>query len=147
MPDHVSDHDRDECIGMAQAETTSKFIARLLGPVLAVAGIPMVFNANTYRTLIEEILISDALVYVAGLLALVAGLTIINVHNSWSFGWPLIITVFGWLCAIGGTIRMTAPELVETLAGAVYQRPGVVEGMGVAVLLIGCFLSFKGYSA
>jgi uncharacterized membrane protein len=131
---------------MAQAETTSRFIARLIGPMLAVAGIPMVVHANTYRTLIEEILISDALVYIAGLLALLGGLAIINVHNSWSSGWPLIITVFGWLCAIGGTIRMTAPELVETLAGTVYQLPGVVEGIGVAVLLFGCFLSFKGYS-
>jgi uncharacterized membrane protein len=131
---------------MAHADDTTKFIARLAGPVLAVAGIPMAINPNGYRTLIEEFLLDDALIYVVGFLTLLGGLAIINVHNSWSRGWPLIITVLGWLAAIGGTVRMTAPQLVETLGGAIYQRSGVVETAGVALLLLGGFLSFKGYS-
>jgi len=133
---------------MAQADDdTAKFIARLAGPVLAVAGIPMAINANGYRTLVEEFLLDDALIYVVGFLTLLGGLAIINAHNFWRPGWRLVITVMGWLAAIGGTIRMTAPQLVETLGGAIYQRTGVVEGIGVALLLLGGFLSFKGYSA
>ena len=40
---------------MAHTET-AKFIARLVGPVLAVLGVAMLANADTYRTLIEEFL-------------------------------------------------------------------------------------------
>ena len=132
---------------MAHADDTTKFIARLAGPMLAVAGIPMAINANSYRTLIEEFLLNDALIYVAGFLALLGGLAIINVHNSWSRGWPLIITVLGWLAVVSGTIRMTAPQLVEALGGTIYQRSGVIEGVGIVLILLGGFLSFKGYSA
>jgi len=39
---------------MAHADT-AKFIARLVGPVLAVPGVAMLANADTYRTLIEEL--------------------------------------------------------------------------------------------
>jgi uncharacterized membrane protein len=131
---------------MAHADT-AKFIARLVGPVLAVSGVAMLANADTYRTLIEEFLKSEALVYLAGFLALLGGLAIVNVHNSWNWGWRLIITVFGWLAIIGGILRMTVPQFAQALGAAVYDRAGVVAAVGLVTLALGGFLSFKGYSA
>jgi hypothetical protein len=40
--------------------------------------------------------------YLSGLLSLLAGLAIVNLHNTWRADWRVIITVLGWLMTIGG---------------------------------------------
>ena len=57
------------------------------------------------------------LIYLSGVLSLLAGLAIVIAHNRWSGGWPVIITVLGWLMVIGGVIRIVVPQVVQTVAG------------------------------
>jgi uncharacterized membrane protein len=127
--------------------STAKFIARLIGPVFVVAAAMMIFNADAYRAIVTDFLKSPALIYVAGFLALLGGLAIVNVHNSWAREWPLFITVIGWLGVIGGIIRMALPQLIEALGTDIYMHRGFILGAGGFVLLIGGYISFKGYSA
>jgi len=127
--------------------SSSKFIARLAGPVLVVSAAAMLLNGNAYRAIVDEFVQSPALIYMAGFLGLVAGLAIVNVHNSWVWGWPVIITIIGWLGVIGGVIRMMAPQFIETLGAELYDRPGFVTTSAIVVLVLGGFVSFKGYSA
>jgi len=124
----------------------SKFIARLVGPVMVVAGATFVFNREASRAIIEDFLDGPAALYLAGVLTLLTGLAIVNVHNSWAGGWPLIITVFGWLAIVGGTLRMAVPQLVEAVGADFYAQPAVTITFGVIILIVGAFLSFKGYS-
>jgi hypothetical protein len=124
-----------------------QLIARLIGPVFVVAGAAMIFNGDGYRAIVEDFVTTPALVYVAGFLTLLGGLAIVNVHNSWAWGWPLIITVMGWLGIVGGILRMAAPQFVEAIGADIYTRPGVVIAAGAVILVVGAFVSFKGYSA
>ena len=78
------------------AMETSIFLARLLGPSMLVVVAGLIVNRTNYRALVHEFLDSPALIYLAGLLALVAGLAIVLTHNVWVMGWPVIITIFGW---------------------------------------------------
>jgi hypothetical protein len=126
--------------------TTSQFIARIVGPVLVVVSIGVLANGAQYRAIVDEFLKSPALIYLAGVLGLLGGLAIVNVHNSWARGWPLIITVFGWLAVVSGTVRTLAPQVVETAGAAITTQPWFVMGVAILFLAIGGFLSFKGYS-
>jgi uncharacterized membrane protein len=126
--------------------TTSQFIARLVGPVLVVVSIGVLANGAQYRAIVDEFLKSPALIYLAGVLGLLGGLAIVNVHNSWASGWPLIITVFGWLAVVSGTVRTLAPQVIETAGAAITTQPWFVMGVAILFLAIGGFLSFKGYS-
>jgi hypothetical protein len=138
-----------ERIGRAMLQTqlmsSSKFIARLIGPVFVVSGIAMLWNRGSYPDMVEEFLHSPALIYIAGFLALLGGLAIVNVHNSWHWGWPLIVTVIGWLAVIGGTFRMVAPQYVQTLGGAMFAHSAVVIAIAILSVALGGFVSFKGY--
>jgi uncharacterized membrane protein len=125
---------------------TSLFIARLVGPVLIVAGISMLANGAQYRAIVDGFLKSPALIYLAGFLGLLGGLAIVNVHNSWARGWPLIITMLGWLAIVGGTVRMLAPQLMEQVGATMVAQAWFVMGLAIVALAIGGFLSFKGYS-
>jgi hypothetical protein len=130
----------------AQLMSSSKFIARLIGPLLVVSGIAMLSNHGSYTDMVEEFLRSPALIYIAGFLALLGGLAIINVHNSWHWGWPLIVTVIGWLAVIGGTFRMVAPQYVQALGSATFAHSTVIIMIAILTVALGGFVSFKGYT-
>jgi hypothetical protein len=129
-----------------QLLSSSKFIARLIGPVFIVSGIAMLLNGGTYPDMVEEFLRSPALIYIAGFLALLGGLAIVNVHNSWHWGWPLVITVIGWLAVVGGIFRMVAPQYVQTLGSAIFAHSAVVLVIAILSVVLGGFVSFKGYT-
>jgi uncharacterized protein YjeT (DUF2065 family) len=123
----------------------STVLARLLGPVLLVMGIGMLLDQRAYRAMAEEFLASRALIYISGLIALVTGLVIVNFHNRWAFGWPVIITIFGWLSLIGGVVRILAPDRVKRLGSAFLDNAETMRIAGIVVVALGAILSIAGY--
>ena len=54
--------------------------------------------------------------------------------------------MFGWLAIVGGTVRMLAPQIVESVGATVVAQAWFVMGLAILFLAIGGFLSFKGFS-
>ena len=125
---------------------TSIFLARLLGPSMLVIGLGLLLNRATYRDLSAEVLDSPALIYLAGLIALVAGLAIVLTHNVCVAGWPVVITIFGWVSLAAGIFRIVFPASVAQLGRRLIDGQGFLIG-GIAVyLLLGAWLSYAGYA-
>jgi hypothetical protein len=124
----------------------STFLARLLGPLFVVISVGMLANQAVYHAMIAEFLRSDGLIYLSGLASLLAGLAIVNVHNSWGTDWRLIITVLGWLMVIGGIVRIVLPRLAVSIGTTMYEPQVTIIVVAVITLLLGAFLSYKGYS-
>ena len=76
---------------------TSIFLARLIGPIALLAGLALVFNRTAYRAMTDEFLRSHALIVLAGVMTLAAGLAIVLTHNVWAADWRVVITILGWL--------------------------------------------------
>jgi uncharacterized protein YjeT (DUF2065 family) len=90
---------------------------------------------------------SPMLVVLAGYAAFVPGLAIVYFHNRWTGGWPVVVTVMGWLSLVVGLIRMIFPTQIAAMASKLAPAPGgALIAIGVVFLLIGGFLSFKGYA-
>jgi hypothetical protein len=53
------------------------------------------------------------LIYLNGTLLFVAGVSSVRVHNRWTRGWPVIVTLVGWVAILGGLFRMFAPEVQQ----------------------------------
>ena len=75
----------------------------------------MLLNAPVFLILVGQFLHSYALIFVAGLLSLTAGLAIVLSHNVWVGDWRVLITIFGWLGVIGGMVRIILPQKVATI--------------------------------
>jgi hypothetical protein len=120
------------------------FIARLIGPAFVAVGLGVLANGPFYTALILEAVHSPTLIYFSGLISLLPGLAILNVHRSWS-GWPAIITVIGWLMTVGGVIRLVLPATSATLASDLYSKPFVLLIVALIVLVVGAYLCFEGY--
>lgn len=79
----------------------SIFLAKFLGLYCILIAIVMFINAKQFRAFILNVFNSPAIIFFSGILALLFGLLIVLAHNVWE-GWPIIITLIGWLALIKG---------------------------------------------
>ena len=123
----------------------SIFLARLLGPTFVAIALGMLINLGMYESMIAEALRPGILFYLSGLLSLLAGLAIVNLHNTWCMNWRVIITVLGWLMTTGGIIRIVVPQVAIAIGSSIYS--GHVPTVVIALIVggLGAFLGIKGY--
>lgn len=90
----------------------SEQIAGLAGPALLVftlsEGVNLHSIANT----------TPAVIYLNGAILFVAGLAILRAHNRWTFSWPVLVTLVGWVLLVGGVLRMFAPGIQQNMSDA-----------------------------
>lgn len=123
----------------------SVFLARLIGPVLLAVAIGLFVNAQSYRMLADEFLRSRALIYLSGLLTMTAGLAVILTHNQWVANWPVLITILGWLAAVGGAFRIVCPQGTEKFGRAMLKHKMGLTIAGAVWGIVGLILCFFGY--
>jgi hypothetical protein len=123
----------------------SIFLAKLMGPVALVLAISLFMHTEAFRAMAQEFLHSPALIYLAGLLTMTAGLAVVLTHNVWVANWPVLITLFGWLATIGGAARIAFPDQVRTTGEAMLRKPMTMTIGGAVWLAIGAVLCFFGY--
>jgi hypothetical protein len=122
-------------------------IARLVGPVLAAIGVGMLSNQATYREMAAQFLGGLPFIYFSGILALVAGLYILNVHSAWTPDWRSTVTMIGWVLTCVGAFRIIAPQFANFIASAIIANAGFFTGLGIVLIALGGFITFKGYVA
>lgn len=123
--------------------TNSEFLAGLIGPLLLAMGLALLVDRDAYRRMIGEIANNSVVVFLAGVVTLVASLALVRLHNVWD-GWPVIITVFGWLGVIGGAARIIFAGQAARIAEAFAPGKSITV-IAVAFAAVGAFLSLKGY--
>ena len=125
--------------------SNSKYIAGFMGPLLAVIGLSMLLNPSLFPAMVSQLASNYGLVFVTGILALVAGLAIVRAHNIWEASWRVVVTIFGWLAIIGGVARMILPDRAAAIAGT-FVDTGLLTVAAIVLLALGAFLTFKGYA-
>ena len=125
---------------------TSLFLARLIGPMLLVVGAGVIINRENFRAMAKELIASRELMFIIGLLTLLGGLAIVITHNVWN-GWPIPITILGWLLVIGGAVRILVPDTARAIQDAALDKPAMPVVGGTIQALIGAWLCYMGYIA
>jgi uncharacterized protein YjeT (DUF2065 family) len=124
---------------------TSVFLARLIGPVMLVVGLAVFANPRAFRDMAEEFLASRALLFLSGLLIMPMGLAIVLTHNVWTADWRVLVTLFGWLNAIGGAVRLLAPNTVMQTGRAMLRRPYFVPAAAAIWVVLGLLFCLFGF--
>lgn len=123
----------------------SIFLAKLIGPALLIIGLSALVNRHTYREVAREFIDSPALIVFAGLAALALGLPLVVTHNLWTWNWPVVITLLGWLSLVAGVMRLVVPGVLQTVGRAMASNDGVMIGAGLLYIALGLWLSLAGY--
>jgi hypothetical protein len=124
---------------------TSIWIARFLGPVILATSVPMMAAPRGIQALAEDFLDDRPLIFVSGVLILVAGLSVVNTHNRWSADWTLVITLMGWIMVAAGVSRIAAPQVIGAIGRKMIGRTTMTRVAGVVWALIGGLLVWKAY--
>jgi hypothetical protein len=127
---------------------TSEILAALIGPTLLATAAMLLLNLGAMPAIVEELSRSPMLIVLAGYAAFVPGLAIVYFHNRWAFGWPLFITLIGWLSVIVGLIRMLFPLQLTGIVARAAPSPELQAALfiiGVVFLIVGGVLSVKAY--
>lgn len=120
----------------------SLFYAKLIGFYYVIVAIGMLVNAKNLHPFIIEVIQNKTLVIWTGLLSLLFGLAVVLTHNIWS-GWPIIITVLGYLGIIRGMIRLCFTDWIVQLAPHFTQSKAYYS-IGIVLLVFGAVLIYFG---
>jgi hypothetical protein len=124
---------------------SSILLARLIGPYIIVIGASLMLNQKVFRQIMEDFPKNPSLVFVTGLLTFVTGLATVLFHNIWVADWRLIVTIFGWLVLIKGVFLVVLPGTLIKATKIYSDNFKLVLMPWGIMILIGIFLTIKGY--
>jgi hypothetical protein len=125
----------------------TKLIAGLMGPLMLAMGVALLLNRRMFPDMAAQLAQDYAVIFLSGILALLAGIAIVRVHNVWSGGWPVVVTVLGWSLIVSGLVRMWFPQMAAPLAQSFRGDDTLLLLAGLIILGLGAFLSFKAYGS
>ena len=126
---------------------TSIYLAKLIGPLVAVAGVGFLLNRSAFMRFADDFIGNTGFIMMSGFPALLAGLAIVNAHNVWVADWPVIITLLGWAAVVGGIMRITMPGVVRAIGSAILGATSFIVIEAMILIGLGRWLSYAGYIA
>jgi hypothetical protein len=126
---------------------TSIFLARLIGPPLAVLGVGMLLHPAVYVAAVVDMLRSPGLIYLACFVGLLGGVALVLVHNVWERDWRVIITLLGWISIVDSASWILLPRLVQQFWSPMLATGAFPILGGGLTLLLGAVLCYYGYRA
>ena len=125
------------------------FLGKLLGLCYIAVALSMFAHAQATVEIMKAMIQNPPLLFIAGLMAVTAGLAIVLAHNVWSGGaLPIIVTLFGWAILIKGLLLLILSPETESrvfIVGLHYdQYPSLYAAFA---LLLGAYLTYAGFSA
>ncbi len=124
---------------------SSIFLAMLMSPYIIMIGASLILNQKIFRKIMEDFPKTPSLVFITGLLTFVDGLAIVLFHNIWVADWRVIITIFGWLVLIKGMLLVMLPGTLLKVTKIYSDNLKLVLIPWSIMILIGIFLTIKGY--
>ena len=125
---------------------TSVFLAKLIGPILVLAGAALLINRKLMDAIARELLGGALLLPLLGLLDFAAGLAIVLTHNVWVADWRVIITILGWLLMVRGAVRLLITDQAKAFGSKVLKNKNAVTAALAVTLGLGLVLSYFGYA-
>ncbi|MEM6496548.1 MAG: hypothetical protein AAF709_07470 [Pseudomonadota bacterium] len=126
---------------------TSIYLAKLIGPIVAVAGVGFLLNRAAFIRFAEDFVSNTGFIMMSGFPALLAGLAVVNAHNVWVADWPVIITLLGWAAVVGGIMRITMPGVVRSIGSVILGASSFIVIEAIILIGLGGWLTYAGYMA
>lgn len=126
---------------------TSIFIAQLVGPVMLVVAAAILKDTDGFRDMAKQLLSMRPLIFIAGMIPLVVGLSIVLTHNVWVKDWPVLITAFGWFAIFIGAFRILFSQVVSKKGAKLIAKSAALPAVAGVLLILGAIFVYFGYLA
>lgn len=121
----------------------SMLAAKLFAAVYITYGLGLLISGDYYKKAFAEVFENSGFKLIGGIMALVAGMLLVTYHNVWEGGWPVVITVFGWLALVKGVMFIVFPKHLDFWKGVVSKMN--LQVLGFALLVVGLLFGYAGF--
>lgn len=125
---------------------TSILIAQILAVAYLTIGLGFLINPKYFKKMMDEIMENAGFMFFGGIMSLVAGFLIVNVHNVWVKDWTVIVTIFGWLALAKGVLIFLVPKLLLDFSKKMFKKVPM-QGIGFGAVILGAVLGYFGFMA
>lgn len=121
------------------------FLARVIGVYLIIGGLAVLMDRSRLMLAVVALTKERFAQLIAGVLALITGLVLVNLVNDWSSLPALIVSLTGWVAILKGALYLLMPEkeLSKMMQMFMDRKWYVLDG--ALVLLAGIYVAGFGY--
>lgn len=120
-------------------------LSKILGVYMLIAGLAVLMNRRHLMAGIVAMAKERFAQIMAGIIALLFGLVLVNIHNDWSTLPASIVSLIGWAALVKGLFYLFMPEKGLTkLMHALTERSWYLID-GIVILVAGLYLAGYGY--
>ncbi len=122
-------------------------LARIGALVYLSIGLGVFINPGYFRKLMDDLIKSPGMAYVAALMALILGCLMVAVHNVWVWNWPVLITILGWGAIVKGMAGLLFPEPLLKMSHRIVNKIKPPAYLGGVAVILGIILGYFGFLA
>lgn len=122
----------------------SLFLAKAWGVLLLIIGAGFLLDdKKDVKQFLRDVSKKGSL-RLSGMISLILGIVTVLLHNVWTNDWRAIVTLFGWIAAVKGVVRLFNPGLVVKLFKAAKIEKWYSLWAMVS-LVLGGYLAYVGF--
>lgn len=125
------------------------FLSRLIGLYFLLVGLSLISHKQAFLEMVTAYFHDAALVFIVGVIAVVAGLAIILQHNVWSgSAVAVVVTLVGWVSLIKGLLFLFLPPgaAPRVFLGA-YHFDQLFDVYATISILLGTWMAYAGFTS
>lgn len=115
-------------------------LAKIIGWYLLLIGFIFLIRRKTMMSVVSDLIKNRPLVYIVCILELVAGLSLVSVHNLWSTGLEMVVSLVGWLMLFEALFYLLMPYRRIEKVVRQFNRPTWYISSGVIAIIFGAYL-------
>ncbi|HJN85132.1 MAG TPA: hypothetical protein QF873_02330 [Patescibacteria group bacterium] len=115
-------------------------LGRVLALFMVITGLAILANRKEFVIMAKQIKSNHIVLWIGGAIDFIVGLFIVVGHNVWTNDWRVLITVFGWLALMEGTLLWFLPNKSIKLV-QIWKRPAYTYTAGLLMLAVGVYMT------
>lgn len=123
------------------------FLGAIVGPTMLILGLSLALYPKIWVKIMKELGQSHTGLFYGMIIALVIGLSLIQVHNIWEWSVNVIITVIGWGAFLKGLFYFLAPGTWIKSSIKTFAKPRAILVVGLVYAGLGAWMSYLVYLA
>ncbi|MBN9287733.1 MAG: hypothetical protein BGO43_02965 [Gammaproteobacteria bacterium 39-13] len=122
----------------------SMFYAKFIGYYSIIVTVGMLVNVKRFQAFVLAVADNNALMMILGIMRVIFGLIMVLTHSVWH-GWPIIVTIIGYVTLFAGILDLYCTNWVLMLVSRA-RHTSTYYFFALAGIFIGLVLLYFGYN-
>ncbi len=119
----------------------SIFLSQAIGIYLVLIGLICITRRKMMMAAVADMINNRALIYIVGILELLAGIGLVLVHNVWVWNASVIVTIVGWVMLVEAIAYLILPYRMVSKIFRRFNTKSWYVGGGLVSVVLGAYLA------